>query len=297
MPNLSANASVPALAVKSDSEQRRIVRQFLKRKTAVLGLIIIIFELLIIGFGPYLVTYDPEKAVMADRFLPPSAQHLMGTDDLGRDVFARVVAGGRLSLAIGVVSVALGMFIGVPLGLIAGYAGKITDEVIMRFIDVLLSFPGILLAISIVAVLGPSLVNAVIAVAIFFVPVYARVVRSVTLSVKEQVYILAAVSLGAGYLRIITRHILPNILAPIIVLLSLNLGLAIVSAAGLNFIGLGAKPPTPEWGLMLNAGRGYLRNEWWLAGFPGLAIFFTVLGLNLVGDGLQDAFDPRMRKS
>lgn len=297
MASVSVNMSVPTLDVKSQSEQRRIIRQFLKRRTAVLGLIIIIIEFLIIGFGPYFVGYEPEKAVMVDRFLPPGEQHLMGTDDLGRDIFARVISGGRLSLSIGLFSVSLGMLIGVPLGLIAGYAGKTIEEIIMRFIDVLLSFPGILLAISIVAVLGPSLVNAVIAVAIFFVPVYARVVRGVTLSVKENTYILAAVSLGAGHVRIVLRHILPNVLAPIIVLLSLNLGLAIVSAAGLNFIGLGAKPPTPEWGLMLSAGRGYLRNEWWLATFPGLAIFFTVLGFNLIGDGLQDAFDPRMRKS
>ncbi|MFN8452213.1 MAG: ABC transporter permease [Anaerolineae bacterium] len=297
MASVSVNMSVPTLELKSPSEQRRIIRQFLKRRTAVLGLIIITLELLIIGLGPYFVGYEPEKAVMVDRFLPPNELHLMGTDDLGRDIFARVISGGRLSLGIGLFSVSLGMLIGVPLGLIAGYAGKTLDEIIMRFIDVLLSFPGILLAISIVAVLGPSLVNAVIAVAIFFVPVYARVVRGVTLSVKENTYILAAVSLGAGHARIILRHILPNVLAPIIVLLSLNLGLAIVSAAGLNFIGLGAKPPTPEWGLMLSAGRGYLRNEWWLATFPGLAIFFTVLGFNLIGDGLQDAFDPRMRKS
>jgi peptide/nickel transport system permease protein len=286
-----------ALLQEQLSERRRVLRQFVKRRTAVLGLIIIAVELLIIVFGPLFIPYDPTEAIMSDRFLAPSPAHIMGTDELGRDVLARVVYGGRISLGVGVLSVTLGMFIGVPLGLLAGYIGGAVDEIIMRFIDVLLSFPGILVAIVIVAILGPGLINAVIAVAIFFVPVYSRVVRGITLSIKQNTYILAAVSLGAGNLRVITRHILPNVLAPIIVLLSLNLGLAIVAAAGLNFVGLGGKPPTPEWGLMLSSGRGYLRNEWWVASFPGSAIFLTVLALNLIGDGLQDALDPRIRKS
>lgn len=277
------------------TELHRTIRQFMKRKIAVLGLIIFTLELLVIVFGPFFLQYDPVEARMADRFQSPDLAHIMGTDELGRDIFTRVVYGGRISLSVGLLAVGLGTLMGVPLGLIAGYAGGFVDEVIMRLIDVLLSFPGILLAIIIVATLGPSVVNVIFAVAIFSVPVFARVVRGATLSVKENTYILAARSLGAGSARIIFRHILPNVLGPIVVLVSLNFGLAIISAAGLSFIGLGSKPPAPEWGIMLSAGRGYLRNEWWVATFPGLAIMITVLALNLIGDGLRDAIDPRIR--
>ncbi len=189
----------------------------------------------------------------------------------------------------------LGMLVGVPLGLAAGYFGGRIGETIMRFIDVLLSFPGILLAILIVGTLGPSMWNAAIAVAAFSVPIFARVVRGATLSVKGNDYVEAARCVGCGDVRIIYRHILPNVLAPIVVLFTLNIGVAIIYASGLNFVGLGGKPPMPEWGLMLSSGRSYLRHEWWVATFPGLAILITVLAMNLLGDGLRDALDPRLR--
>jgi peptide/nickel transport system permease protein len=264
---------------------------------AVVGLLIILIELAVIVVGPLIVPFDPIELSMGDRFLPPSAEHLMGTDELGRDLFTRVLYGGRISLLVGLFSVILGMIMGVPLGLVSGYTGGAIEEVIMRFIDVLLSFPGMLLAIVIVATLGPSTENVVIAVAIFSTPTFARVVRGVTLSIKECTYVEAARATGAGHIRIMFSHILPNVLAPIVVLFSLNIGMAIISATGLNFIGLGGKPPTPEWGLMLSSGRDYLRHEWWVATFPGLAILITVLALNLLGDGLRDALDPRIRKS
>jgi peptide/nickel transport system permease protein len=264
---------------------------------AVVGLLVIVIEIVVIIAAPLLVAYDPIEVSMADRFLPPSAGHMMGTDELGRDLFTRVLYGGRISLLVGLFSVLLGMSMGVPLGLLSGYAGGFVDEAIMRFIDVLLSFPGMLLAIVIVATLGPSTVNVVIAVAIFSTPTFARVVRGATLSIKEFTYVEAARCTGAGHARIMLKHILPNVLSLVLVLFSLNIGMAIISATGLNFIGLGGRPPSPEWGLMLSSGRGYLRHEWWVATFPGLAILITVLGLNLLGDGLRDALDPRIRKS
>lgn len=279
------------------SERRRIFRQLVRRRTAVIGLLVLFLELLIIVIVPFFLQYDPIEPSMQDRFLPPSEEHIMGTDELGRDILTRVLHGGRISLSVGFFSVTIGMLTGVPLGLLSGYLGGITDHVIMRLIDVMLSFPGMLLAIVIVATLGPSMVNVVIAVAIFSVPTFARVVRGVTLSIKENAYIEAARSIGVRDLRIMLRHILPNVLASIIVLFSLNFGMAIISTTGLNFIGLGGRPPAPEWGLMLSSGRDYLRHEWWVATFPGLAILVTVLGLNLLGDGVRDALDPRTRKS
>jgi ABC-type dipeptide/oligopeptide/nickel transport system permease subunit len=218
----------------------------------------------------------------------------MGTDELGRDIFTRVVYGGRVSLFIGVSAVIIGLAIGVALGLASGYFGGLSDEAAMRFIDVLLSFPGILLAIVIVAILGPSNESVILAVAVFSVPLFARVVRGSTLTVKNTTYIEAARAVGAGHLRIIWRHILPNVRAPIIVLFSLSVGLAILSETGLNFIGLGSAPPSPDWGLMLSSGRNYLNDQWWMATFPGLAILVTVFALNLLGDGVRDALDPRI---
>jgi peptide/nickel transport system permease protein len=210
-------------------------------------------------------------------------------------VFTRVIYGGRISLQIGFIAVAIASFLGITFGLLAGYYGGVVDNLIMRLIDVMLAFPGILLALAIVAILGPNLINAMIAVGISAAPTYARVVRGAVLQTKEQAYIESVKQSGARSWRIIALHILPNILAPIVVIATLGVANAIIAGAALSFLGLGAEPPTPEWGLMLSDGRSYLRHAWWITTFPGIAIMITVLSINLVGDGLRDALDPRMQ--
>ncbi|MBA7513192.1 Glutathione transport system permease protein GsiD [subsurface metagenome] len=226
-------------------------------------------------------------------FKPPSLEHFFGTDALGRDIFSRVIYGSRYSTWIGFISIFISLVIGGNLGLIGGYFGGRVDNVIMRCMDVMFAFPGILLALFIAATLGPGLTNLMIALGISAVPGYARVARSSVLSVKEKPYIEAARSIGCNNFNIIFRHILPNVIAPLIVLSTMGLASRILSAAALSFIGLGAQPPTPEWGLMLSEGRGYLRVAWWMTTFPGLAIMFVVFGINILGDGLRDALDPR----
>jgi peptide/nickel transport system permease protein len=224
----------------------------------------------------------------------PSSSHPFGTDELGRDVFTRVLHGARISPAIGVIAIAIAGVIGTALGLISGYAGGVSDNIIMRGMDILLAFPGILLAIVIVATLGPGLRNAMIAVGIAFVPTFARVVRGDVLVEREKEYAVAARGVGASGARIAFREILPNVWGPVTVLATLAVAGAILAAAGLSFLGLGASPPTSEWGSMLSEGRNYLPAQWWIAVFPGCAIALTVLGINLVGDGLRDTLDPRL---
>lgn len=280
----------------TQSPSRRFLRQLFRRRTAVIGLAIIVAQTLALTFGPALSPYDPIEPSFSTRFEPPSVAHPMGTDEVGRDVLTRVLYGGRVSVAAGVFSVLLGLLVAVPMGVASGYYRGMVDEAIMRIVDIMLAFPGILLAIVIVAILGPSVVNVVFAVAVFAIPTFARVARGSTMVIREQAYVEAARSIGARSGRIILNHVLPNIAAPITVLISLGIGTAILSATGLSFIGLGASPPLPEWGLMLSSGRDYLRSEWWLATFPGLAILITVLGVNLLGDGLHDALDPRSNK-
>jgi peptide/nickel transport system permease protein len=218
----------------------------------------------------------------------------MGTDQFGRDLFSRVLYGAQLSLRIGIISVVIGLFTGTFLGLVSGYYGGWWDRIIMRFIDAMLAFPGIMLALAIVATLGSSLNNVMIAVGVAYIPTYTRLVRSTVLANKEEIYVLAAQSVGARTPRILLRHILPNILAPIIVLSTVSIGTAIISAASLGYLGLGAQPPTPEWGLILNQGRSHMRQAWWISTFPGLMIMVTVFAINMLGDGLRDALDPRM---
>jgi peptide/nickel transport system permease protein len=270
------------------------VRLFLRNKGAVVGLIIMIAWLLIAIFADYISPYPPLDKVGKSR-LAPSAQFWLGTDMLGRDMFTRVLHGSRISLTLGVISVLLGSIPGTLLGLFAGYFGGKTDTYIMRFLDSLLAFPGMLLALVIIASLGPSIQNVMIAVGISTLPQYARLVRSVVLSLKQLVYIEAARVVGCSPARIMFRHILPNALSPIIVLSTLQVGNAILVGSGLSFLGLGAQPPSAEWGLMTAVGREVISKAWWISTFPGLAILSIVVSFNLMGDGLRVALDPRMK--
>ncbi len=266
-----------------------------KNKAALAGGILIILFIIVAIVGPFFTPYDPNKQIITEKLNGPSLDHWFGTDHLGRDIFSRVIHGMKLTLYIGFFSVILGATVGVLLGILAGYYGKRTDAIIMRSMDVLLAFPGILLALAIVSVLGASLNNVIIAVAIFSVPVFARIVRGSTMAVKNLEYIDAVKVLGASDARIIFKHVLPNVTSPLIVQASLNIATAILAASGLSFLGLGAQPPTPEWGAMLSDGRNYLFNAPHVAFFPGIAIVVVVLAFNILGDGLRDALDPKMK--
>jgi peptide/nickel transport system permease protein len=262
---------------------------------AAAALVFLVTLVLASATAPLWTPYDPLKMSPSEQLSPPSLAHPFGTDLFGRDVAARLLYGGRLSLGIGALAVLIALLPGTALGLIAGYYGRWPDRLIGWVVDVMLSFPSILLALTIVAALGPGIVNVVLAVGIAGIPSYTRLVRGQVLSVRRQPYIRAAVTVGARDLRILLRHILPNVFGPIIVLATLDVGWAILNASALSFLGLGVQPPTPEWGAMLNEGRGYLRDAPWITTAPGLAIALTVLAVNLVGDYLRDALDPRLR--
>lgn len=259
------------------------------------GLILISLLVLIAIAAPVLAPFNPLKQDLVTRLKPPSAAHWLGTDQLGRDVLSRMMYGARISLLIGLVVVGLAASIGTFVGLVAGYAGGWLDEWLMRLTDVFFAFPALILAMAISGALGPSLTNAMIAIAIVSWPVYARLVRAQVLSLREREYVEAAHALGADAPRIVWLHILPNTLAPLLVQASFDMGSAILSAAGLSFIGFGAQPPTAEWGVMISEGQNYIATQPWLSLFPGLAILFTVAAFNLIGDGLRDALDPRLR--
>ncbi|MFB7138576.1 ABC transporter permease [Gottfriedia sp. NPDC056225] len=271
-------------------------RKFKKNKLALVGGYIVLFYILVAIFAPLISPKDPFAIDLMHKLQTPSMENWMGTDDKGRDILSRIIYGSRLSISVGFVSVLFGAVFGITLGLIAGYYGKWMDTIIMRVVDVLLAFPGILLALAIISALGPSLINVMVAVGIFSVPMFARIVRGSTLSVRKLEYIDAIRALGATDATIIFKHILPNILSPIIVQATLKLATAILSAAGLSYLGLGAQPPSPEWGAMLSSGRDYLFTAPHIALFPGIAISTLVLGFNIFGDGLRDALDPRMKK-
>ena len=280
---------------KSRSQVVTILKALSRNRMAVLGLVILIILLVTGIFAHVIAPYDFAKQNLADAFQHPSPSHIFGTDEFGRDIFSRVVYGARMSLLVGFVSVGIAVIIGGVLGAIAGYYGRRVDNLIMRFMDVLLAVPQTLLAIAIVAALGTGLMNLMIAVGISSVPTYARIVRASVLTIREEEYIEAARASGTSNTKIIIKHILPNCVAPVIVQVTLGIAGAILTAAGMSFIGLGIQPPNPEWGNMLSSGRDYIRGYAYMTMFPGLAIVITVLSLNLLGDGLRDALDPKLR--
>ena len=259
------------------------------------GMGILVALAVLAGLAPYIAGYDPNAVDMAQPLGAPSRAHPLGTDLYGRDILARLFWGGRVTLLLGVMSVGIAASAGVLLGLFAGYYGKLIDGLIMRFIDVLLAFPRVLLALTLVGLLGPGLWNVMVAVGIAGITGYARLVRGSVLSAKEHLYVEAARLIGCPNGIILFRHLLPNITGPVIVLATLDVGTAILAASSLSFLGLGVQPPTAEWGYMLNEGRSYLRVAPWMTLFPGLAIMLSVLSINMLGDGLRDALDPRMR--
>lgn len=271
-------------------------RKFKKQRLAFAAGLFIILLIIIAFISPYIIPYDITESNYDRVLQKPSLTHLAGTDEFGRDIFSRIIAGTRISLSVGFFSVFFGAVLGSILGLLSGYFGKWLDSLIMRFCDVLFAFPGVLLAIGIIAILGPGLMNVVIAVSIFTIPIFARIVRSSTLAVKSTLYVEATRSIGAKDFRIIVRHVLPGTFSSIIVYFTMRLGLAILTAASLSFLGLGAQPPTPEWGAMLSSGRDYINNYPHITIFPGVAIFLTVLAFNLLGDGLRDALDPKIEE-
>jgi peptide/nickel transport system permease protein len=274
---------------------RQTLSVLLANKLAAFGLVTLLLLVLVAVFADQLARYPINAQDVANRFAAPSSDHWFGTDELGRDVYSRVVMGSRVSLQVGAVAVSISLVAGTLIGLVAGYRGGLLDAVLMRTMDVLFSFPVILLAIALVAVLGPSLRNTMIAVGVVFAPIFARVVRGSVLSVREELYIRAVRSLGASDWRIIRRHVLPNVAAPIIVQASLSLAFAILTEAALSYVGIGVQPPRPAWGYMLSDAQRYIAQGWWLSVFPGAAIFLTVMAFNVLGDGLRDALDPQQR--
>ena len=295
MTELNTHIAEIELKVEQRSRLRDFFRRARRSPNVVFGAILLALVILLVILAPTLTNYEPTEQLRRERLQEPSATHPFGTDNLGRDIFTRVLYGGSVSLQVGIFSVAVGVVFGTLLGLISGYYGGWVDALIMRGIDVMLAFPGILLALVIIAVLGRDLRNVMIAVGISTIPLYTRVVRSSTLAIKQNDYILAAHSLGIPSWRILLFHILPNTIAPIIVVTTNSVAGAIIAGAALSFLGLGQQPPNPEWGLMVDEGREFIRVAPWLTAFPGFAIMVTVLAINLLGDGLRDILDPRLR--
>ena len=279
-----------------NSEWRRVVRGLRKSPLAVLGSVIIGILIAMAIFAPFLAPYSPTKMRLSERLSPPSSRHIFGTDDVGRDILSGVIYGSRISLRICTVLVGLTIGIGTILGVTAGYLGGWVDELIMRISDVFLAFPALILAMAIAAALGPSLENVILAMVVIWWPRYARVARGQVLVLREIDYMVAAKAIGISGGRTFIHHILPNCISPIIIQATLDLGEVLLTAATLSFIGFGAQPPTPEWGAMISLGRNYLRDNWWYATFPGLAILVTVMGFNLLGDAARDVLDPRLRR-
>lgn len=292
--------ATPAMALEepvapTPAAARGAIGRLARQRGAIVGFVVL-GTLVVLALGaPWLSSRDPIKTSARDALQPPGPRFALGSDQFGRDVSSRVLHGARISLTAGFIAVSIAAALGAPVGLVAGYYGGWLDAVVMRVIDVLLAFPGILLALAIVSVLTPELTNVMIAVGLSAVPTYARLVRASVLSARENLYVEAARASGAGDALILSRHVLPNVVAPLIVTATLGLGTAILSAAALSFLGLGSQPPLPEWGRMLSEGRDYLREAWWISTFPGLAIMVTVLAMNLLGDALRDVLDPRLK--
>jgi len=274
---------------------KRLLRHFIHNPLSSFGLIIILLLILASVLGPSLAPDDPLEIAPDVRLTPPTLRHPLGTDEVGRDILSRILWGARISLQIGISVVFFSAMIGLIIGMVSGYYGGLLDQVLMRFTDIFISFPTLILAIAMTAALGPSLSNAVIAMIIVWWPIYARLIRSEVLVIKEKDYIQAIRVLGANPFKILAFHVLPNAVDTIIVRASIDFGNAVMFCAALSFIGLGAQPPQPEWGAMVTTGKDYLRDAWWLVTFPGLAIFLTVMGFNLLGDGIRDYLDPRLR--
>ncbi len=279
-------------------ELRRQARVFVRSSSSMLGLVLVLVFLVLAAVGPWIVPYpeDARGAVHLDRKLqPPGAVHWFGTDEVGNDVYTRVILGARVSLQLGLIITLVAALLGVPLGVLAGYVGGPLGEIIMRVTDVFLSVPALVLALAVVGALGPGIVNAMLALSLVWWPGYVRLVQGKTLALKDEAFVEAARAVGTGRLRIVFVHVLPNCVSPIVVKASMDMGMAILAAASLGFIGLGAQPPHPEWGAMISHGRNYLPTWWWYPAFPGLFIYLTVLGFNLLGDGLRDILDPKSR--
>jgi len=287
--------------MNAENQFLEFIKHFKKNKSAVLGFFIALMLVAFALFSPLIATHLPNVQDLSARLIPPfwneggSMSHLLGTDDFGRDLFSRIVYGARISIMVGTISVSISLFFGLLMGVFAGYYGKWVDAIIMRLVDMMLSVPAILLAIVIVSILGPSLYNAMIAIGIVGIPTYARIVRGSVLAEKEKEYVIASRVNGSNNLRLMFKVILPNCTTPIIVQATMGFASAVLEAAGLSFLGLGAQPPTPEWGAMLADSLQFITTAPWMIFYPGLAIFLTVLGFNLMGDGLMDVLDPKLK--
>ena len=292
---MSVRAARKAVRPPSPGSARDFARRLPRNVGALIGLLILAGLLLTALFADQIRPYDPLEIQLVDKFLPPSFEHLMGTDDLGRDIFSRVVDGTRISLRVALMVLLIAGVIGTVLGTAAGYFGGLLDEAVMRVADIFFAFPSFLLAMAIVAALGPGIENAILAIGVAYWPRYARLLRGQVLSVKHDLYVDAARALGAGPLRLMRAHILPNAVAPLLIQLAADAGQAIIVTASLSFVGLGASPPMPEWGAMIAQARAYMLSYWWVGTFPGIAITVTVAGYVFLGDGLRDLLDPKLR--
>jgi len=293
---LPASGPLPTAALRPARPRWRETLGLLARNPTAAGAAIVLLGIVLVAiFDTAIAPQGPNEIAVKERLQAPSLDHLFGTDDLGRDIFSRVVLGASVSLRVGFLAVGIALVVGSLIGLLAGFYGRWVDDVLMRIMDVLFAFPAVLLAIAVLAVRGPGAGNTSLAIGIVYTPIFARVTRASVLGVREEVYVRASRSVGASDWRLLTRHVLPNAAPPIIVQTSISLAFAVLADAALSFLGLGTQPPNPSWGLMLAEGRGYIDLAWWLAFFPGMAIFLTVLCFNLLGDGLRDVLDPRQR--
>lgn len=291
----ATDAGVPSTQRPPRPRWRETLGLLARNPTAAVAGAVLLLIVLVAVFDETLAPSGPNEISVEDRLQPPSLQHPFGTDDLGRDIFSRVLLGAAVSLRVGFLAVAFALVVGALIGLLAGFYGRWVDDVLMRFMDIVFAFPAVLLAIAVLAVRGPGSGNTALAIGVVYIPVFARVTRASVLGVREEVYVRASRSVGASDFRLLTRHVLPNAAPPIIVQTSISLAFAVLAEAALSFLGLGTQPPNPSWGLMLAEGRGFIDIAWWLAFFPGMAIFLTVLCFNLLGDGLRDVLDPRQR--